>query len=89
MITPTKGIAPQRALVVVGAQVLQLLDRPMTVSQTWARLKEWRSGHGHHAPLPFWWFVLSLDVLYALGVLELDRDLLRRRQANAAPAGGE
>jgi hypothetical protein len=89
MITPTKGIAPQRALVVVGAQVLQLLDRPMTVSQTWTRLREWRATHGHHAPIPFWWFVLSLDVLYALGVVELDRDLLRRRQADASPAGSE
>ncbi|MEV4705447.1 ABC-three component system middle component 6 [Actinoplanes sp. NPDC049316] len=89
MITPTKGIAPQRSLVVVGAQILQLLDRPMTVSQTWTRLREWRLRNGHRAPLPFWWFVLSLDVLYALGVVEIDRELLTRRPADAAPAGGE
>ncbi|GAA2491600.1 ABC-three component system middle component 6 [Winogradskya humida] len=89
MITPTKGIVPQRALVVVGAQILQLLDRPMTVSQAWTRLREWRAAHGHYAPLPFWWFVLALDVLYSLGVVELDRDLLRRRRADAAPAGSE
>lgn len=89
MITPTKGIAPQRCLLVVGAQILQLLDHPMTISQTWAELRKWRSANHNHAPVPFWWFVLSLDVLYALGVVELDRELLRRRRAVVAPAGGQ
>ncbi|MFF1615361.1 ABC-three component system middle component 6 [Amycolatopsis sp. NPDC058278] len=88
MIAPTKGIAPQRSLLVIGAQTLQVLDRPMTISQTWTRLREWRASNGHHAPVPFWWFVLSLDVLYALSVVELDRELLTRRRADAAPAGG-
>jgi hypothetical protein len=32
--------------------------------------------NGHPAPLSFGWFVLALDVLYTLGVLELDEDLL-------------
>lgn len=89
MIAPTKGIAPQRSLLVVGAQILQVLDQSMTISQAWTRLREWRAGNGNHAPVPFSWFVLSLDVLYALGVVELDHDLLRRRSADAAPAGGQ
>ncbi len=86
MITPTKGIAPQQSLLVVGAQILQILDQPMTVSQTWARLGTWRAANGCLAPIPFWWFVLSLDVLYALGVVELERELLTRRRADVAPA---
>ncbi|WP_239334034.1 ABC-three component system middle component 6 [Frankia sp. CiP3] len=88
MIAATKGIAPQRSLLVVGAQILQILDHPMTISQTWTRLREWRATNGYHAPVPFWWFVLSLDVLYALGVIELDRELLSRRRADVASAGG-
>lgn len=88
MLAATKGIAPQRSLLVVGAQILQILDQPTTISQTWARLRDWRTANGHHAPVPFWWFVLALDVLYALGVVDLDRELLSRRQADAAPARG-
>jgi hypothetical protein len=84
MITPTKGIAPQRALLVVGAQIVSLLDRPMTVSQTWARLRQWRREHNHHAPVPFWWFVLALDMLYALGLVELRDELLAVRRVDAA-----
>ena len=72
MIAPTKGIAPQRALLTVGAQILLASRRqPLTVTQAWRRLQEWRADHEHHAPVPFWWFVLALDVLYALGTVEL------------------
>ncbi len=88
MIAPTKGIAPERSLLVVGAQILQILDQPMTISQTWTRLQRWRTANGHHAPVPFGWFVLSLDVLYALGVVDLERELLTRRRADVAPTRG-
>ncbi len=88
MLAATKGIAPQRSLLVVGAQILQLLDQPTTISQVWTRLRDWRTANGYHAPIPFGWFVLALDVLYALGVVELDRELLSRRQADVASAGG-
>lgn len=76
MITPTKGIAPDRALLAVAAQIVLQLERPLTVSQTWSRLREWRRMNEHPAPLSFGWFVLALDILYTLGVLELDEDLL-------------
>jgi hypothetical protein len=83
MIVPTKGITPQRSLLAVGAQILQTLDRPMTVSQAWATLRQWRRQHDHHAPVPFWWFVLALDLLYALGVVELEDELLVARRVSA------
>ncbi|WP_371644371.1 hypothetical protein OG974_23455 [Streptomyces sp. NBC_00597] len=86
MITPTKGIAPDRALLAVGAQITMQLDRPLTVSQTWSRLREWRHENGHPAPLSFGWFVLALDVLHALGAVDLNNDLLTRRTAHAALA---
>lgn len=82
MIAPTKGIAPQRALLTVGAQVIEASERQsLTVTQTWRRLQKWRVDHGHNAPVPFWWFVLALDVLYALGIVELRDDLLVFRKA--------
>ncbi|GHH95015.1 ABC-three component system middle component 6 [Streptomyces capillispiralis] len=86
MLTPTKGIAPDRALLAVGAQILLALDQPLTVSQAWARFKEQRARLGHHSPVPFEWFVLGLDILYALGTVELRRDLLvPTRSEDAAP----
>ncbi|QBI56496.1 ABC-three component system middle component 6 [Streptomonospora litoralis] len=85
MITPTKGIAPQRALLTVGAQVLLATEgRPVTVSQAWRRFQEWRAEHKHNAPIPFWWFVLGLDVLYALGVVELRNEILVFRERSDA-----
>ncbi|NUK05713.1 ABC-three component system middle component 6 [Streptomyces lunaelactis] len=84
MITPTKGIAPDRCLLAVGAQVLLQLDEPRTVSQTWARLKAWRREHHHYSPVSFSWFVLALDVLYGIGAVELHDDLLVVRNADAA-----
>lgn len=87
MITPTKGIVAQRSLLIVGAEILRILDRPMTISQTWSCLREWRAANQHHAPVPFWWFVLALDVLFAFGVVDLDRELLTRRRADAARTG--
>ena len=81
MITPTKGIAPQRALLAVGAQILLATERQsVTVTQAWRRLKEWRAENRHTSPIPFWWFVLALDVLYAFGVVELRHDVLVFRE---------
>lgn len=81
MITPTKGIAPQRALLSVGAQIAQVLDEPMTVSQAWSRLVRWRARNGHNAVVSFSWFVLALDALYALGAVRLEGGLLVRSVA--------
>ena len=85
MIAPTKGIAPQRALLTVGAQILISSERQvLTVDQTWRRLQSWRADNDHNAPVPFWWFVLALDVLYALGTVELRNDVLVFREAPRA-----
>jgi len=90
MITPTKGVSPQRALLSVGAQVASVLDGPLTVSQTWHRVKEWRREHEHYAPISFEWFALSLDLLFALGAISFDGDLLylRRADADSTPRQG-
>jgi len=76
MLTPTKGIAPDRALIAVAAQIALQLDQPLTVSQAWARVCAWRKENGHPAPISFGWFVLALDSLFALKRVELRDDLL-------------
>lgn len=82
MITPTKGIAPQRALLTIGAQISIILTEPMTVSQAWTALKVWRARHENDAVLPFLWFVLALDALYALGAVHYEDGILYRKRVS-------
>ncbi|MEU4579472.1 ABC-three component system middle component 6 [Nonomuraea sp. ATR24] len=86
MIVPTKGVAPQRALLAVGAQIVIATERqPVTINQAWRRLLAWREANDHRAPLTFWWFALSLDLLFAMGLVELERDVLIFRARSDAP----
>jgi hypothetical protein len=67
MILPTKGIGPDKALLSVGAFILQGLDEPKTVSRLWAELRRLEDGP---PDLTFDWFVLGLDLLYLMGTLD-------------------
>ena len=74
MILPTKHISPQRSLLAVGAIVLEHLGESQTLTRLWGRLRT----------VPeigtFERFVLALDLLYALGALELSNGVLSRRR---------
>lgn len=85
MITPTKGIAPERSLLAVGAQILNVIDRPLTVSQAWNELRRWRIENGHESPVSFDWFALALDIVFALGLVEFRGETLVLRRLDASP----
>ena len=78
MILPTKHVRSDRALFGVGAEVLDILKRPLTMSRLWDEVRGRRSLHAPNAPIDYQWFVLSLDLLYMIGALEFDRGLVRR-----------
>lgn len=40
MILPTKGITPDRSILSVGSDLLDLLDSPQSVSNLWSRYFE-------------------------------------------------
>lgn len=84
MIQPTKGISAERALLTVGAQVIQQLDQPTTVSAVWHSFKESRRKAGYQANISYWWFVLALDMLHALDVLDYQDGLLVKRSTDVA-----
>ena len=86
MIQPTKGIDADKALLTVGAQILQQLREPATVSEVWHSTRAWRQKNGYESNLPFWWFVLALDTLFALGVIQYVGGVLARRRADAPSA---
>jgi hypothetical protein len=83
MILPSKHLPQDRALLTVGGHVLTFLVRPKTVSALWEELN--RQTEGLRATLPrritYDWFLLALDLLYALGAIELDNGLVARRTA--------
>ncbi|MDU0294606.1 ABC-three component system middle component 6 [Saccharothrix longispora] len=76
MITPTKGVRPERSLLYIGGQILSDLDRPTTVSGAWEALARRRRQHGQEATVTFDWFVLALDLLRALGTIRLQDGLI-------------
>lgn len=75
MILPTKGVSSERALIAIGGDVLALLDEPKTVSKVW---DEYRQKIDRDNGTSFDWFVLSLDLLFLMGALDLDRGRLER-----------
>ena len=84
MILPTKGIHADRALLSIGADILRLLDEPKTVSRLWDEARSARSTRVASPTLSFDWFVLALDLLYALGIVELEQGRIIRRSASVS-----
>lgn len=79
MILPTKHIPESHSLLGVGGTILALLDeREATISSLWASFQEARREQG---TVSFDWFILGLDLLFALGAIELDRGVLRGHRA--------
>lgn len=75
MILPTRNIAPDRALLTISGEVFQLLGRPETVSGLWDRVR----GANASRPLAYGWFLLSVDLLFVIGLVAFDdRGLLVR-----------
>lgn len=72
IILPTKHISTRYSLLGVGAKIIEQLHYPRTVSSLWSAV----------STIPevatFERFVLTLDILYAIGAIEIDAGLLRR-----------
>jgi hypothetical protein len=78
MILPTKRLGVERAMLMVGAEILELLTEPKTVSRLWDELGRVMSERSSTRIVNYDWFVLTLDLLYMLGVLEMDHGRIRR-----------
>jgi hypothetical protein len=78
VILPTKHIRPERALLTIGAEILASLRGPMTVSRVWDEMRRRRGETAEPAPIAYDWFVLALDLLFALEAIEFEDGLLRR-----------
>ena len=80
MILPSKHLQQDRALLTVGAYVLTYLVRPKTVSALWEELNKQNAGvAAMPRKITYDWFLLALDLLYAMGTIELASGLVARR----------
>lgn len=79
MILPSKHLSQDRALLTVGAMILRLLTRPMTVSALWEEMSRPAGGQKDPPPLRYKGFVLTLDMLSLMGAIELRDGVLHRR----------
>jgi hypothetical protein len=78
MILPTKHLSQDRALLTIGATILPRLQQPLTVSALWEQLSSEPAFRTNAAPLRYDSFVLTLDLLYLIGAIELEDGLLSR-----------
>ena len=77
MIGPGRHLPIHRSLLGMGAVVLGILRRPMTVSELWNRLRsDWRGTLG--ASITYGSFAILIDFLSLLGAVELRDGVLRR-----------
>lgn len=74
MILPAKHLPPDRCLSGIGAVIIEQLDQPQSVSETWVRVTR-VYGEKH---VTFDWFVLALSWLYAVRAVEYTNGLLAR-----------
>jgi hypothetical protein len=83
MILPSKHLPQDRALLTVGGLVLTFLAHPKTVSALWEELNQQSQVLASTRPrrITYDWFLLALDLLYALGTIELENGLVSRRTA--------
>lgn len=80
MILPSKHLPQNRALLTIGAHILNLLILPKTVSALWEELNSHEASFSTISrEVTYDWFVLALDLLYTFGAIELERGLVARR----------
>ncbi|MHC9539256.1 MAG: ABC-three component system middle component 6 [Vulcanimicrobiota bacterium] len=75
MILPTKHVSTEYSLLGAGADVLRHLDSPHTITGLWEKV---RNATGTCA---YWRFILALDFLFAIGVIDLIDGLLVKNKS--------
>jgi hypothetical protein len=77
VILPSKHLHPEKALLSIGAEILLLLASPQTVSKLWEDAQRKRVKEGT-LPITYDWFVMALDVLYMMSLIEIERGRIRK-----------
>lgn len=84
MILPTKHLPPDRSLIFLASEISLLVGRNSTVSSIWSDLKKKHSSELRSGEVPYDWFVLALDLLYLMDLIEEQGGLIRKTKRNAS-----
>ena len=76
MILPSKHLSQHRALLSVGAKILQHLQIPKTVSAVWEELIKADDDNKELSNIRYNSFILALDLLYFISAIEIEDGLL-------------
>jgi len=68
----------ERSLLGLGADLIRLLHEPMSESQLWTAVQELKKSD--KTPLTFEWYILSISMLFSIGVVELRNGRLYLRK---------
>jgi hypothetical protein len=76
MVLPNKHVPLDRSLLYLGAEILRILsERPRSVSTTWEHVR------AQNNKTSFEQFTLAASFLFALGAVEIEGGILRRKAA--------
>jgi hypothetical protein len=78
VILPTKYLPHDRALIGVGAEILNQLKQPRSISELWECVREDRETRPTATPLSFDWFILALNLLYAISAIEYSQGIVHQ-----------
>lgn len=81
MLLPTKGISIDRAIITIGAELLQQLEIPMSVTDLWENYNQ-RVTIKRKSYITFDWFSLALTFLFSLNLIEWSESAHLRRRSN-------
>lgn len=70
MLLPTKGVSAERALITVGANLLEVLQTPKSVSALWEQYAARENEKGRSDYVTFDWFSLGVASLFAVNLVE-------------------
>ncbi len=80
MILPSKHLSQDRALLTVGARILQHMEQPKTASSLWEEILR-QDRRSSHLSLSYDGFVLTLDFLFMIRTIEMEEGILSRKVA--------
>lgn len=71
MILPSKHLSEERALIVIGSEILLELEKPRDVSELWDRVRDAHNARSADSSLSYDWFTLALTFLFAVLAVEI------------------
>lgn len=84
MLLPDKFIAPSESLIGASLNLWRAMPIAMTIGEAWFLFRDRIDNRAS-----FFRFVLVLDVLFVLSLIDSEENILTRRDANVDPTFGE